>query len=428
MKEFLKKILKKILFILSKAILDKYEPKVIAITGSIGKSSTKEAIFTVLQNNFRTRQSVKNYNNEIGLPLTILGEMSAGSSLAGWLKIFWRAIRLWFVDDKTYPEVLVLEMGIDRPGDMAYLTKLIHPDIGVITNIGPVHLEYFKTLENIAQEKGVLIEKLNAGGWGVLNADNEYVIKLKDKVKGRFLTYGFSSEATVRAHDVTLLSKKNDLQGVSFKLSYDGKVVPVFLPEVLGEHLIYGALAAVAVGIIMELNLVEISGALQNFRAPSGRMRLIEGVRDSLIIDDTYNASPEPTVAAVQVLGKLPTNGRKIAVLGDMLELGEFEDKGHRLVGQTVAQQGIDLLIAVGPRAKIIAEAAVSAGFDQKHVIKFSSSEEAGEYLLKELNAGDLALIKGSQGMRMEKAVKMILADLSLGKDLLVRQDDSWLK
>ncbi|MFA6594561.1 MAG: UDP-N-acetylmuramoyl-tripeptide--D-alanyl-D-alanine ligase [Candidatus Buchananbacteria bacterium] len=428
MKSFFKNILKKILFALSAAILNKYEPKVIAVTGSIGKSSTKEAIFTVLKDKFRVRQNIKNYNNEIGLPLTILGELSPDGRLLGWLKIFYRAGKLWIMDDKGYPEVLILEMGVDRPGDMTYLVKLAKPDIGVITNIGPVHLQYFKTIENIAREKGILVDRLRAGGWGVLNADNEYTAKLKNSVKGRFLTYGFSSEASVRAHDVVLLSQKNDLQGVSFKLSYDGKVAPVFLPEVLGEHLIYGALAAISVGIIMGLNLVEIIEALQNFRAPSGRMRLIEGVRDSLIIDDTYNASPEPTIAAVQVLGKLPANGRKIAVLGDMLELGDFEDNGHRLVGQTVAQEGINLLIAVGARAKIIAEAAVAAGFDNKHVIKFADSEEAGEYLLKELNAGDLVLIKGSQGMRMEKTVKIILADLSLAKELLVRQDDSWLK
>ncbi|MFA5124332.1 MAG: Mur ligase family protein [Patescibacteria group bacterium] len=428
MKSFLKKILQRILFVLARAVLNKYEPKVIGVTGSIGKSSTKEAIFTVLKDKFRVRQNIKNYNNEIGLPLTILGELSPGGNLLGWLKLFFNAVKLWVIDDKTFPEALILEMGVDRPGDMAYLVRLAKPDIGVITNIGPVHLEYFKTIENIAHEKGILVERLRAGGWGVLNADNEHTAKLKNNVKGRFLTYGFSSEAAVRAHDVTLLSQKNDLQGVSFKLSYDGKVVPVFLPEVLGEHLIYGALAAVAVGIIMGLNLVEITEALQSFRAPSGRMRLIEGVRDSLIIDDTYNASPEPTVAAVQVLGKLPANGRKIAVLGDMLELGDFEDKGHRLVGQTVAQEGIDLLIVVGDRVKIIAEAAIEAGFSRKHVIKFVDSEEAGDYLLKELNAGDLVLIKGSQGMRMEKTVKIILADLSLAKELLVRQDDSWLK
>ncbi|MFA5021350.1 MAG: Mur ligase family protein [Patescibacteria group bacterium] len=430
MKRFLKKILQKTLFILARTVLNKYQPKVVGITGSIGKSSAKEAVFAVLKNNFRVRQNIKNYNNEIGLPLSIIGEPSPGSSLKGWLKLFLSALKLIIADSKNYPEILILEMGIDRPGDMDYLTNLAPVDIGIITNIGPVHLEFFKTLERVAKEKSALVTKLKPGGWGALNADNKQVISLKNSVNGRFLTYGFSAAAMVRALEINLSYKREQISGLSFKLSYNGAVVPVFLPNVLADHLVYAALAAACVAIILEINLIDIANNLQDFVPPPGRMHLLLGANGSQLIDDTYNASPEATVAAIKVLGKIdpPAGGpgAKIAVLGDMLELGDYEKRGHEEVGRAIIDNKIDQLVIVGERAKIIGRTAGDAGL--KNIKNFDSSIEAGDYLLQQVKPGDLLLIKGSQGMRMERAVKILLAQPELAPSLLVRQDEAWLR
>lgn len=427
MKKILYKYLQKTLFILARMILKKYQPKIVGITGSVGKSSAKEAIFSVLQFRFKVRKNIKNYNNEIGVPLTIIGLPSGGRSIFSWIKIILYAFKLIILVDKNYPEILVLEMGVDHPGDMKYLTDLVFCDIGVITNIGPVHLEFFKTIDKIAKEKSLLISQLNKNGWGILNCDNEYVCAMKDSVKGRFLTYGFSNEAMLRAieHGVSF----NDLgepTGLSFKISYDGKVVPVFLPGALADHQVYAALAGAAVGIVFDMNLIEISQALKNFVPPKGRLHLISGINGSRIIDDTYNASPEATVAAVRTLTKINSRGVKYVVLGDMLELGDFEIEGHQLVGKEIAQGGINFLITVGNRAKIISQTAIDNGFDPDSVWEFSSSSEAGEFLIKKLRSGDLVLIKGSQGMRMEHASKIILADSEMATELLVRQDGDW--
>ena len=426
MKNILKKALQRILFLLAKAVLNKYNPKVVGITGSIGKSSAKEAIFAVLKNNWRVRTNIKNYNNEIGLPLTIIGEPSAGSSLLGWLKIFLEALRLIAINDKMYPEILILEMGIDRPGDMKYLIDLVPADIGVVTNISAVHLEYFKSVEKIAKEKSQLVSRLKPGGWGILNIDNSYVQKMKDEVNGRFLTFGFGAEAQIRAGDVDLSYRGNKIAGISFKLSYNGAVVPVFLPNILADHLVNAALCAAGVGIILKMNLVEIGEALRNFVPPFGRMLLLAGFNGSQLIDDTYNGSPEATVAAVKVLGKIETTGRKIAVIGDMLELGDYEIAGHQLVGQAILDNNIDLLVVVGERAKIIGRTAGDAGM--KNILNFADSLVAGEYLLKLVKPGDMILLKGSQGLRMERATKLLLAEPERAKDLLVRQDAGWLE
>lgn len=426
MKNQLKKILEKILFILARAILKKYQPKVIGITGSIGKSSAKEAVYAVLKDNFRVRTNIKNYNNEIGLPLTIIGEKSPGADFWGWAKVFGRALSLIFKTDSKYPEILILEMGSDRAGDLKHLTDLAPADIGIVTNVSPVHLESFKTLEKIAKEKSTLVTRLKPGGWGLLNGDSEKVYEMKNVVKGRFLVYGFKPDAQIKALESDLSYRGDKISGLSFKLSYNGAVVPVFLPDVLADHLVYAAMAAAGVGIILEMNLLQIAEALHNFVPPKGRMHLLDGVKGSKIIDDTYNASPEATVAAVGTLAKVESNGRKIAVLGDMLELGDYEKKGHQAVGEAVAKAGIELLVVVGDRAKMIANAAISNGYAGE-VKFFLNSIEAGDYLLNAVKAGDLILVKGSQGMRMERVSKALLAEPERVGELLVRQDDDWL-
>jgi len=427
----LEKILQIILYFFARAILKKYQPEIIGITGSAGKTSARDAIGAVLSAKFSVRKNFKNYNNEIGLPLTIIGRNSGGRSPLRWLAIFLAAVKLLIIKDKAYPRILVLEMGADRIGDLIYLTALAPPKIGVITSIGPAHLEFFKTLEKIAEEKSILIKCLPASGWAVLNHDDFRVSGLKNLTSAQVLTYGLNAGADLSAGEINLSRGRGQQPaGLSFKLTYAGSTVPVFIPNILGEHSVYAVLAGAAVGLVYNLNLLEVAEALKNFESPPGRMRLIDGLNSSFIIDDSYNASPQSTLAAVKTLGSININagGKKYALLGDMLELGDYTEKGHRQVGAAMAENKIDYLIAVGERANFIVEAAKQAGLNSERIFHFASAIEAGEFLRDKLKAGDVVLVKGSQGMRLEKAIKEIMAEPLRAKELLVRQDEAWLK
>ncbi len=441
----MKKIIELKLKFLAKLILKKYQPEVIGVTGSVGKTSAKEAIYTVLAAKFdHVRRSIKNYNNEIGVPLTIIGVDSPGNSFFGWLKVCLKAWRLILVQDKKYPQILVLEMAVDRPGDMKYLLSIVKCRIGVVTMIGPVHLEFFGSIDKIKNEKGYLIKSLNKNGWAILNYDNEKIRQIKETSRARVLTYGFSQRANIRAQEIkthftarqeinqNLIPNKgaNNLLGINFKLSYNGSVVPVFLPRVLGQAAVYAALAAAGVGIVYDLNLVEIAEALGKLKFPPGRMNLVPGIKYTLIIDDTYNASPQSVMAALDVLYEIPVpdGARKYAVLGDMLELGSYSEEGHRAVGRYVAKTKVDKLIVVGERSRDIARGARDAGLSEDDIFHFPYPEEAGLSLQERIKEGDLILVKGSQGIRMEKIVKEIMADPLHAKDLLVRQGKEWEK
>lgn len=423
----MRKIVQKILKILAKSVLSRYKPDIIGVTGSVGKTSTKEAIYAVLSNSFNVRRNIKNYNNEIGLPLTIIGANSGGRSLVDWMGIFLKAVWLILFRNANYPKIIILEMAVDHPGDMKYLTELSPCRVGVVTNISPVHLENFKSIDRIAKEKSILISHMGKNSWTVLNADNEYVVAMEKLARGRVITYGFQKEANVMASELNISKgSEGDITGLSFKLSHEGSTIPILLPHILGEHLIYSALAAAAVGIIYKLNLVEISESLKNFSAPKGRMNIIGGIKDTIIIDDSYNASPESMIAAINTLSKIKVKHKKYAVLGDMLELGEFTEEGHKKVARVLVESGIDYLVTVGERAKIIAHEARRFKMNQDAIFSFDNNLDAGKFIQERLGQGDYILVKGSQGMRMEKIVKEIMAEPLKAKELLVRQEKPW--
>lgn len=414
---------------LAKLILKKYSPDVIGVTGSFGKTSAKEAIYTVLSSKFNVRRNIKNYNNEIGLPLTIIGASSGGRSVWGWLGVFVKALVLIIWRDKNYPEILVLEMAVDHPGDMAYLTNLAPCKIGVVTGVGPVHIEFFKTIERIAKEKSVMVSHINKNGWAVLNCDNEYVCEMTKLTRARISSYGINNhEVDIKASEISMSQYEGGkISGLSFKLFYKGSSVPVLLPNILGEHLIYAALAAASIGRIYNMNMVDIASALRTFRAPKGRMNLIDGIKNTYIIDDTYNAGPDSVLAALNVLGKVVTDHHKFAVLGDMLELGDYAESSHREVGKAVYNNKIDYLIVVGDQVKFIASEAEKQGLNKDNIFIFSDVERAGLFLQDKMDEGDFVLVKGSQGMRMEKIVKEVMAEPLKAGELLVRQDEEWL-
>ena len=434
----MRKIIQLKLKILAKIILAKYKPDIVGITGSVGKTSTKEAIYTVLASKFKVRRNIKNYNNEIGLPLTIIGADSPGRSIIGWYIVFSKALKLILFKDKGYPKILVLEMGVDRPGDMKYLNSIVKCKVGVITSIGPVHLEFFGSINNIQKEKGGLIKNLTKSSWAVLNYDDEKVRQIGNNTEAQILIYGFDEKADVRALSYAEASASkhqvdsenaNNLVGVSFKLSYNGSTVPVLLPKVIGYAAVYAALAGSAVGVAYGLNLVEIVQSLREFKSPRGRMNLVKGIKNTLIIDDTYNSSPQSSISALDVVNKIPLakGARRFAVLGDMLELGSMSEQGHRQVGKKALKTGINKLIVVGERARDIARGAKDAGMTKDNIFHFSQAEKAGKFIQERISEGDLILVKGSQGARMEKIVKEIMAEPLRAKELLVRQDEQWM-
>lgn len=419
--------LQKILRLMAIGVLKKYNPRVIGVTGSVGKTSAKEAIFLVLAGHFRVRRNEKNYNNEIGIPLTIIGAGSGGRSIFGWLKVFFKWIAVMILP-LEYPEILVLEMGADRPGDLKYLTDFVKLEIGVLTDVSASHMEFFKNLEGIAREKGMIIKTLNEKGLAIINVDNSSVANLKDQAKSNLVTVGFSKEAEMQATDPAFAYSGEagaEINGMSFKLNYRGTSIPVRLNNVLARHQIYPALFAAAVGTWLGLNLVEIGAALENFSPPCGRMNLIAGIKKTSIIDDTYNASPASAQAALETLGEIAAP-RKIAVLGDMLELGGGTEAGHRKAAQKFLEAKGDIFLAVGKRMQFAAQELLKNNFNKNNIFSFSNPVDAGRKLQDIIKEGDLILVKGSQGMRMEKIVEEIMATPQKAGELLCRQNPEW--
>ena len=426
-------LLEKTLRVMAILILKKYKPRVIGITGSVGKTSSKEAIYAVLSNHFRVRKTEKNYNNEIGLPLTIIGTESGERSFWKWLGISFKWLA-FIIFPLKYPEILILEMGADRPGDIGYLTSFISCEASVITEISGSHLEYFKTIDKIANEKWTLVDNLVAKGFAAINLDNPKLKKLTNQNKRAditFLTFGFSPEADIQATDVLYnysngeFSDAKEIKGLSFKLNYKGTSIPVRLNNILAKHNIYAALSAIAIGLAFKLNLVEIAGALENFSMPTGRMNLISGIKNTSIIDDTYNSSPISAISALDVLKNINAP-RKITVLGDMLELGAEMESGHKDVAKKFLEIKNGIFFAVGERMQFAVEELKKHNINQNRLFVFSDPMSAGKKLKEIIESGDLILVKGSQGMRMEQAVKELMAEPQKAKDLLVRQDKEW--
>ena len=321
-------------------------------------------------------------------------------------------------------------MGADKPGDIEYLVDIAPCKVGVLTYISHAHTEYFKTIKKIAQEKRVIISHLKANGFAILNYDNSLVMENKNVTKAQVVTYGLKEGADLHATDVNVVidTKTGWPAGLNFKVNYKGSIIPIYLGGVIAKQLISSALAGLAVGTVYGINLVEGGQTLAGLRPLPGHLCLIPGIKNSLIIDDTYNSSPEPTITALETLSgiRIKEGAQRYAVLADMLELGPEMLNAHREVGLRVAEYGIDFLITVGEASKNTALAAREAGLDEHHIASFADSVAAGKFLQEKLHEGDVVLVKGSQSMRMEKVVKEVMAEPEFAKDLLVRQDIEW--
>jgi UDP-N-acetylmuramyl pentapeptide synthase len=438
-------ILEPLLALFARLILRKYRPTVVAVTGSVGKTSTRNAIAAVLSRSFRVRSPEQNYNNEIGVPLTIIGATSPGRSIVGWLGVFWKAFCLLAASRprglNAYPSVLVLEYGLDRPGDIARLCRLAPPDVAVLTAITPVHVEAFGTIERLIGEKAEIVRGLKAGGLAVLNGDDAGVMTAKDARGGEasVVTYGFGEANGVRGERYRVETREGDPDGsfdvgeqfcaVHFDLTIGGgDRAPVALHNLLGRGQAYAALAAAAVGARFGLSVDEIVAGLADFKPQAGRMRPIAGIKGTLLLDDTYNAAPASMAAALETLRRFhpAEDARRVAVLGKMAELGRYSADEHRLLGLRAAEAA-DLLVCVGEEALDTRRGALEAGMDEGAVQWFGDSVEAGRWLDFHAKRGDVILIKGSQSARMERAVKDLMAEPLKAPELLVRQFGKWL-
>lgn len=404
---------------------------IIGVTGNAGKSSTKEAIGAVVGKIKSVRVAGGNLNNEFGLPLTIIGDWDKeyyeqGPSLKFWFKVMWSGF-FKLLSRAEYPEVLVLEYGADHPNDIKKLASKYKPHISVVTTVGeiPVHIEFFKDARAVADEKSNLVKVLNSDDQAILNFDDVRVFDMKQKTSAKVMTYGLKEGADVRASAVEFLVADGKPLGVSFNLHAGEKFMPVKIFGSLGRSQAWSAAAAAAVGSVLGMTLEDISVGLNSYHGPKGRLKIIEGIKNSWLIDDTYNASPASTRLALETLKEIPAE-RRIAVLGDMLELGEFTEQAHREIGE-LASRTADALVCVGPRAKFIAQSAAEK-MPAENIMTFETSDEAKTKIQELIRERDLVLLKGSQGARMEKIMAEIIAHPENKKELLVRQSSRWLK
>ena len=295
----------------------------------------------------------------------------------------------------------------------------------------PVHVEFFESRAELIKEKGYLVEALKPGGTLVLNFDDADVMNFKARSKGKWVTYGFQPGADILgSHETIQTKEKKGVElptGVGFRIDWNGNSMPVVLNGVLGLQHLYPVLAAVAVGSTENLNMVTITQALLNHIPPRGRMNVLEGVNTCTVIDDTYNSSPVAVHEALDTLKKMTIKGRKIAVLGDMLELGKYSIDAHKKAGEHAAQI-VDLLIVVGLRALYIKEGALEKGLASRKMFVFENSNIAASEIAAKIKKGDVVLVKGSQSMRMERIVEKLLAEPTKKGELLVRQEEEWLR
>ncbi len=418
----MKVIVQFLLKIISVLVIKKYRPLIIAVTGSVGKTSTKEGIYSAFSGLKKMRKSSGNLNTEIGAPLVFLGEDKPGESMREWMFIIAKGVATLLRRKKTYPEIIVTELAADKPGDMQYLANFIKPDIAVVTAVGdvPVHVEFYKNAEEVAKEKKKLVDALSLKGTAVLNFDDFHVSRME--TKGKKITFGFKEGADVLIKDFRCTSTK----GSSFTLRYKKKEIPVFLKRCIGNSFAYIAASVFAVGVALGLSLEEAGKCISKIRPEKGRLFVIKGKKETTILDGSYNAAPASVASALDALKNLSGN-RKIAVLGDMLELGRYAAEEHRKMGK-IAAEFCDYVFTIGVWAEEMKKAALHNGMRESNVFAFDKAEKAAQALEKLIAPGDIILIKGSQKIRTEKIVFSLMQDPEKAEELLVRQTSFWKK
>jgi len=426
MKEIFRTIVVRILIAEAAFLLRRHKPKIITITGSVGKTSTKDAIYAAIKNNIYARKSEKSFNSDIGVPLTVLGLPNAWNNPLLWLKNivdgFFTALF-----SKTYPEVLVLETGVGAPGDMDKLASWLKPDMVVLTRMPdvPVHVEYFKTPAAVVAEKMKIVQAMKTDGVLIYNNDDPTITALLPEVLQRQVGFGryLETDFTARADQVVY---NDDIPvGMQFTLNHLDSTYKMVIKDTVGTQHVYSCIAALAVADELSVPIQAAVDSIQSLVTPPGRMRVLPGIKATVLIDDSYNSSPIACEQALQAMQELSHSKRKIVVLGDMLELGKYSSDEHKRIGGLVAKSA-DILFTVGIRARYFAEGALAGGMSEKHIFQYDEAGRAGRELQSLLNPGDFVLVKASQSIRAERIVEEVMAEPGRVAELLVRQDAEW--
>jgi UDP-N-acetylmuramoyl-tripeptide--D-alanyl-D-alanine ligase len=362
---------------LARSVLADYPVTIVGITGSVGKTTAKEFAAAFLSSAFPVLKSEKNFNNHLGLALSLL--------------------RL----EKAH-RAAVLEMGMNAPGEIAALTRIAPPDIAVITNISPVHLQFFADMDGVALAKKEILDGMKPAGTAVLNGDDPRVLRIAESWRGRKVTFGRSPACDVRASAI----RRRGYEGLSFDLAYGRETAVVDL-AFLAESAVEDFLAAAAVAYALAIPLREIVLRASSMKPQEMRGNLVPLAKGARLVDDSYNSNPIALETALKSLALLPA-ARRVAVLGDMLELGAKEREFHLEAGRTAALLGWDLLVTVGPLAGLMAEGAAAAGMDRARIVSFADSGKAARAVPPLVTGGDLVLVKGSRGVKMEKIVESL--------------------
>lgn len=434
-KENLKKVTKdnlvKILNWLSKKKLAKYKPYIVGVTGNLGKTTTKDYIFLVLQQNkISVRATQKSFNSELGVPLTILGEDNPWDNAWGWIKILIKHFLLNFIKE-NYPKVLVLEAGADAPLDIWKITQVVKPNTVVLTAFAesPVHAEFFPDRVTHLREKKYLLDAMHKKGTLIYNADDKDMSELAElHPTPNKISYGKNSK------DITLLNtqiaydEKGRPLGIKIFFVIDNLQREITLYGVLGGSHAYAVLAAVATGLTFNLQLADIIKSFENIVLPKSRLRILQGVHNSILIDDTYNASPKAAILALETLKQTQTGGQKYAILGHMAELGDAAVDEHRKVGK-LAAEFVDGVVLIGRHNDWYLNGLREGKCDPDKIFLAKDTGEAIEIFKKNFNLqeNDLVLLKGSQSARVEKMVVSLLKN-SKDKKQVCRQEEEWKK
>ncbi|MBU1292784.1 UDP-N-acetylmuramoyl-tripeptide--D-alanyl-D-alanine ligase [Patescibacteria group bacterium] len=420
MKRLLKAPVAMVLAVLARAILKKYAPQIIMVTGSVGKTSTKDALAAAFAETHFLRASEKSYNSEFGLPLTVIGARNPWENPAAWFGVFQEALALIMLPSH-YPKLLILEVGADRPGDLARILRIAHPDAVVVTRLPdvPVHVEAYEGPQAVRDEEFAPAYALLPQAPLIICAEDVYARTMAARLPVSITTFGFSDDA-----DVSIANEEFYVDGEKSGMRADVGGKKVCVEGALGRPQLYAPAAALAVAKALNISEKAVRAGLKTYVAPPGRARVLLGVRNSYIIDDSYNASPAAAEEGLNALSLIPKKGRRIAVLGDMLELGRYSQEEHARIG-TLVEEKADMLIAVGLRSRATYEAARKAGLSEDTAFAVDTATDAAEILQELVQEGDVVLVKGSQSMRMERVSEALLRNPE-DSQRLVRQEREW--
>jgi len=410
------------LALLARAVITRYRPKIVMVTGSVGKTSTKDAVAAVLMTRFLVRKSEKSFNSEFGVPFTIFGvkNVKSPSNPLAWLPIFKSALALLILPNH-YPNMLVLEVGADKPGDLARILRMATPDAVVVTRLPeiPVHVEAYASPMAVREEEFSPAYALVPGSPLIVCADDPYALDSSVRTSTRIISYGMASNATLRISDTGFYEEGKKVAGMHMRILTGGKERSFVVKGSVGVTQLLPVAAALATATAFDIPPGEALRALEGYEPPSGRGRLLAGIHGSIIIDDSYNASPAAVEEALATLKAFPRAKRRIAVLGDMLELGRYSTMEHERIG-ALAGTVADIVVAVGIRARGYASAS-----SEVEMMLFDNSDAAALALPAFIRSGDVILVKGSQSIRTERIVEALLANSSDTSNL-VRQEPEW--